>query len=141
MTFLETQMKEFGRSIWNDTEHNIVDPYLSSMSQMSCSRKRLSRWKRINKHTHARTHARTHTQAPVCRCSSKQLLLKILQFSNIHRNTPALESLFMFPCEYGKIKLFCRTPLVAASVESSISHTYQQYLSFSYSYSVFLPNR
>ena len=32
MTFLVTEMKELGQSIWNDTQHNIVDPYLSSMS-------------------------------------------------------------------------------------------------------------
>ena len=30
----------------------------------------------------------------------------------IHKNTPVLESLFMFSCEYCKIKLFYRTPLV-----------------------------
>ena len=111
MTFLETEMKELGRSTWNDTQHNIVDPYLSSMSQTSHSRKKLSRWKSINTHTRAHTHtcARAQTQTTVRRCSWKQLFLKILQ---IHRNTPVLESLFMFPCEYGKITPSCRTPLV-----------------------------
>ena len=61
MTYLETEMKELGRSSWNDTQHNIVDPYLSSMSQTSHSRKKLSRWKSINTHTHAHTHTHTHT--------------------------------------------------------------------------------
>ena len=74
MTFLETQMKELGRSTWNDTQHNTADPYLPSMSQMSCSRKTPSRWKSMNIHKH-------HIQAAVRRCSSKQLLLNILQYS------------------------------------------------------------
>ena len=74
MTFLETEMKELGRSTWNDTQHNIVLQYLPSMSQMSCSRKTPSRWKSMNTHTH-------HIQVAVRRCSSKQLFLKILQYS------------------------------------------------------------
>ena len=38
------------------------------------------------------------------------------KFRSIHRNTTVFESLFMFPCEYCKIKLFYRTMLVAACV-------------------------
>ena len=45
-------MKELGRSTWNDTQHNIVDPYLSSMSHMPGSRKKPSPWKSIKAHTH-----------------------------------------------------------------------------------------
>ena len=112
MTLLETEMKELGRSTWNDTQHNIADPYLSSMSQTSSSRKKLSGWKE-HTHTHSHTHTHTHTH------THKQLFADVLRNScsqflwNIHRNTPVLETLFMFPCEYGKI---CRKPLVAASV-------------------------
>ena len=61
MTFLETEIKELGRSTWNDNQYNIVDSYLSSMLQTSCSWKKPSRWKSINTHTHTRTHTRTHT--------------------------------------------------------------------------------
>ena len=66
MTFLETEMKKLGRSTWNDTQQNIVDLYLSSMSQTSCSWKKLSRCRSIKKHT------LTHTQAAVCRSSSER---------------------------------------------------------------------
>ena len=52
MTFLETEMKGLGSSTWNDTQHNIVDPYLLSISQMSYSRKAPSRWKSMNTHKH-----------------------------------------------------------------------------------------
>ena len=34
------------------SQHKIVDPNLSSLSWTSCSRKKPSRWKNINTHTH-----------------------------------------------------------------------------------------
>ena len=126
MTFLETEIKELGRSTWNDNQYNIVDSYLSSMLQTSCSWKKPSRWKSINTRmqTHTHTHTHTHTLSPHSHTphTRKQLFAGVLRNScsqklcNIYRNTPVLESLFMFHCEYGKIKLFCRTLLVAASV-------------------------
>ena len=54
-------------------------------------------------------------EAAVRKCSSKQPFLKILQYS---QETPVLESLFMFPREFCKIKCFYKTPLVAASVST-----------------------
>ena len=57
MTFSDTDMKELGRS--TQKKITIQDPYLSSMSQTSCSRKKLSQWKNVNTHTHTHTH--THT--------------------------------------------------------------------------------
>ena len=63
MTFSDTDMKELGRS--TQKKITIQDPYLSSMSQTSCSRKKLSQWKNVNTHTHTHTHThtRTHTHA------------------------------------------------------------------------------
>ena len=62
MTFLEMEMKELGRSIWNNTsQRKIVYPYPPYMSQTSCRWKKPLRWKSINKHTHTHTHTRTHT--------------------------------------------------------------------------------
>ena len=54
MTFSDTDMKELGRS--TQKKITIQDPYLSSMSQTSCSRKKLSQWKNVNTHTHTHTH-------------------------------------------------------------------------------------
>ena len=102
MTFLETEMKELGRSIWNDTQHSIVDPYLSSMSQTSRSRKKHSRWKSI------KTHTRTHKQL-----FADFFEIAVLKNYGIFTGKTCVGVSF---CEYGKIKLFCRIPLVAASV-------------------------
>ena len=82
----------------------------------------------------------------------------------IFSGIPVLKSVFMFPCEYWKIKLFYRTPLVAASVPCFFLKLFfklfvhlnylfhflsktlylrfiSKYLTFSCSFSVFLPNR
>ena len=42
-------------------QHNLIHPYLSSISQTSCRRKKPSRWKSIKTHTHTHTHPPTHT--------------------------------------------------------------------------------
>ena len=36
------------------SQHNIADPYASTMYQTSCKRKKPSRWNSINTHTHTR---------------------------------------------------------------------------------------
>ena len=59
---------------------------------------------------------KTHTHSYTSSCLQiffGKLFLKILQHS---QETPVSEFLFVFSCEYGKIKFFCRTPLVAVSV-------------------------
>ena len=58
------------------SQHKIVDPYLSSMYWTSCSRKKPSRWKNINTHTHK-------YQATIMRrylVTKNQLLLRITTF-------------------------------------------------------------
>ena len=66
-TFLDIEMKELSRStqIQRDpdwySQHKTVDPYLSSMSQTSCKRKKPSRWKNKDTHTHSHTHTHTHS--------------------------------------------------------------------------------
>ena len=50
----EIEMKELGRKRPGKySQHKIVDPYLSSMSIPSSSRKKPSRWKDRITHTHA----------------------------------------------------------------------------------------
>ena len=61
MTFSDVEIKELGRKNleWYP-QHNLIHPYLSSISQTSCRRKKPSRWKSIKTHTHTHTHPPTH---------------------------------------------------------------------------------
>ena len=56
MAVLETEMKELGRTTWNNTRSLIADPYISSMSQTSLQTKEAFRVKEY-KYTRARAHA------------------------------------------------------------------------------------
>ena len=62
MTFLETEIKELGRSTWNNTHNKrslILTPQVSPRHR--CRRKKPLRWKSRNTHTHIHTHTHTHT--------------------------------------------------------------------------------
>ena len=67
------------------SQHKVVDPYLSSISQTSCSRKNPSRWK--NTHTHTYTHTQTHTHTHTTRHLNKFLwdtMLNLFQENHTH---------------------------------------------------------
>ena len=87
MTYLEMKMKDLGALKWY-SQHNIVDPYLWSMSQKSCSRKKPPGRKSINTHTQTHTHMHTHTHVT---CMSfiwrnQGLLVKLLKLKILLRN-------------------------------------------------------
>ena len=56
------------------SQHKIVDPYLSSMSWTSYSRKKPSRWMNISTHT--------HTAVPKIHKKSSKFLLNFSEFCN-----------------------------------------------------------
>ena len=60
MTFLETEVKELGRSSWCNTHNTrLLIRTSQAFPRHHCRQKKPLRWKSINTHVHTRTH--THT--------------------------------------------------------------------------------
>ena len=76
MAVLETEMKEIGRTTWNNTRSLIADPYISSMSQTSLQTKETFRVKEY-KYTHARARTHKNSMISIHSINSSALLLKV----------------------------------------------------------------
>ena len=152
--------------------HNITSSIRTS--QVCLRRLAVEKAFTVEEYKHRHTHTHTHTSHHITSshhiasrtssCSQMFFEIGVPKNFTIFSGIPVLKSVFMFPCEYWKIKLFYRTPLVAASVPcfflklffKLFVHLYylfhflsktlylrfiSKYLTFSCSFSVFLPNR
>ena len=81
MTISDMEMKELGRSSWNDT-HNMISLIHTSQICLihTCRLKKPARWKSINTHTHTHTHTRTHTHTHQVCYTRYQVLSYLWQF-------------------------------------------------------------